>query len=70
MKNKWEIVHDCDDDQGNPTTYSLKTSDGKYYWICKAEFNTFDVIDHDACTILKNCKNLSSAKRWVTINLL
>ena len=70
MKREWNIVHDCDLDDGTPTEWSLKVSDGKFYWIAEVSDGTFDVIDHDAHAILMNCKTLASAKRWVTINLL
>lgn len=41
----------------------------KFFWI---EVNTkglYDVINCDAKTVLKTCKSLRSAKRWVTLNL-
>ena len=31
MKNKWEILHDCDDDNGNPSVYTYKAGENKYY---------------------------------------
>ena len=71
MKREWNIVHDCDLEDGTPTEWSLKVADGKFYWIAEVSDGTFDVIDHDAQTIIKeDCKTLASAKRWVTMNLL
>ena len=70
MRRKWEIVHDCDLEDGTPTTWSLKAGQKKFYWICEVSDKTFDVIDSDNHTILENCKTLRSAKRWVTMNLL
>ena len=70
MKREWNIVHDCDLEDGTPTEWSLRVSDGKFYWIAEGEGGTFDVIDHDAHTVLINCKTLARAKRWVTMNLL
>ena len=70
MKNKWEILHDCDDDNGNPTVYVIKAGENKYYWLELTYNNMVDVIDCDAETVLITCKTLASAKRWVTINLL
>lgn len=70
MKREWNIVHDCDLDDGTPTEWSLKVADDKFYWIDEVSDGTFDVIDHDAHTVLMNCKTLVSAKRWVTNNLL
>ena len=70
MKREWSIVHECDLDDGTPTEWSLEVADGKFYWIAEMSDGTFDVVDYDARTVLMNCKTLSSAKRWVTMNLL
>ncbi|WP_443713183.1 hypothetical protein [Ruminococcus sp.] len=70
MKNKWEVLHDCDDDNGNPTTYFLKVGENMFYWLVLVDNGMFDVIDCDCYTVLMTCKNLASAKRWVAINLL
>ena len=70
MKREWNIVHDCDLEDGTPTEWSLKVADGKFYWIDAMNDGTFDVIDYDSRTILMNCKTLVSAKRWVAMNLL
>ena len=70
MKRKWNIVHDCDLKDGTPTEWALKVAENKFYWIDVLNDGTFDIIDCDAHTVLQNCKSLSSAKRWVTINLL
>lgn len=70
MKNKWEILHDCDDDNGNPSVYTYKVGENKYYLLELQYDGMVDVIDCDGHTVLKTCKTLASAKRWVTINLL
>ena len=70
MKRKWNIVHDCDLEDGTPSEWSLKVADDKFYWIDEVFDGTFDVIDCDAHTILMNCKTLASAKKWVAMNLL
>lgn len=71
MKREWNVVHDCDLEDGTPTEWSLKVEDGKFYWIAAVSDGAFDVIDHDAKTvIMEGCKTLASAKRWVTMNLL
>ena len=31
MERKWNIVHDCDLEDGTPTEWSLKVADGKFY---------------------------------------
>lgn len=69
-KKEWNIVHDCDAEDGTPTEWSLQVAEGKFYWIDEVADGTFDVINHDAHTVLNNCKTLASAKRWVSINLL
>lgn len=36
MKVKWEIVHDCDDGNGNPTQWAAEINHpdyGRYCWI-------------------------------------
>lgn len=40
---------------------------GQYVWIELTYNNTYDVVAND--TVLKNCKSLASAKRWVSSNL-
>lgn len=70
MEREWNVVHDCDLENGRPTEWSLKVEDGKFYWISEAFDGTFDVIDHDAHTVLMSCKTLTGAKRWVATNLL
>ena len=71
MKREWNIVHDCDLEDGTPTEWSFKVADGKFYWIAEVSDGTFDVIDRDAQTvIMEGCKTLASAKKWVTMNLL
>ena len=67
---KWNVVHDCDLEDGTPTEWSLKITDDKFYWIAEDSNGTFDVIDDDAHSVLMNCKTLASAKRWVTMYLL
>lgn len=69
-KQEWQIIHECDLDDGTPTEWALKVADKKYYWISLMNDDTFNIIDNDAKTVLKNCKSLTSAKRWVTMNLL
>ena len=70
MEKVWNVVHDCDLEDGTPTEWSLKVAEGKFYWIAEASDGTFDVINHDAHTVLMSCKTLTGAKRWVAMNLL
>lgn len=69
-KRQWNVVHDCDGEDGTPSVWSLKIADKQYYWIDAAPDNTFNVIDTDGKTVLKNCRSLRSAKRWVAVYLL
>ena len=70
MKKKWEVVHDCDEENGNPTCWALEVSKSVFYWINETSDVKFEIIDHDAHTVLMNCKLLTSAKRWAAMNLL
>lgn len=72
MKNNWEIVHDCDDENENPTCWAKEINHkkyGKFVWITKG-LDGFDVeVNRSEFETLVRCKSLSSAKIWVTINL-
>ena len=69
---KWNIVHECDDDNGNPTQWAteINHSDyGRFVWI-DDEGEKFGVYSGKSCnTKLAECKSLAWAKRWVKINL-
>lgn len=72
-KKQWKIVHECDDDNGNPTQWSLEINHskyGKYCWITDMEDYFSVEVDHGEFIELKQCKSLISAKRWVSMNLL
>ena len=79
-KNEWKIVHDMDDDDGNPTGWSLEINHkkyGKYIWITINSDGKYHVEAYwyygtilDDCMTLAECKSLASAKRWVAMNLL
>ena len=74
MKNKWDIIHDCDDDDGQPTCWAKEVNHrkyGKYVWISKESDTEYavDVIPDTETRTLIICKSLTSAKRWVAINI-
>lgn len=73
-KNKWEIIHDADTEEGEPTTWSMEINHekyGKFVWVCQYDINDFRVeVDLGDFVELVTCKSLASAKRWVTMNLL
>ncbi len=69
-KHTWNIVHDCDGENGEPTCWSkeiLHPNYGRFVWISENVDGGFNVIV-DAGT-LKICKSLTGAKRWVSINI-
>lgn len=78
QKNKWHPVHECDDDEGNPSVWAKEVNHplyNKYIWITKVAENEF-LIEYDAdpnsassIKPLKTCRSLSAAKRWVSIHI-
>lgn len=71
----WEILHDCDDEEtGKATCWFTKIDHDKYgenAFIAKAvEGYNVEVYGSTDLIVLKNCKSLTSAKRWVSTNLI
>lgn len=73
MENKWRIVHDMDGDNGEAAQWVKEINHskyGKFVWITETENGTYDVdIDKGDFETLVTCKTITSAKRWVTINI-
>ena len=73
-KLSWKIIHECDDeDTGEPTCWSAVIDNpmyGKYVWITKDDSYNVEVLDNGEFKVLKKCKSLISAKRWVTTYLM
>ena len=72
-KLDWKIVHECDDEDGNPTQWSTEINHskyGKYCWINDMGDHFNIEVDCGGFTELKTCKSLPSAKRWVAMNLI
>lgn len=73
MKNIWNIIHDCDGENGEPTCWAKEIKSekyGKFVWITENENGTYDVeVDREEFITLVTCKTLTSAKRWVASNL-
>ena len=70
-KTYWNIVHDCDGENGEPTCWAREIFHpryGRFAWISENSDGSFDV-SVDAGTLI-TCKSLASAKRWVSINLI
>ena len=71
-KLKWEVVHDCNDEEGNPTQWSTEINHpkyGKYCWINDMADHFNVEVDYGGFVELARCKSLASAKRWVSMNL-
>ena len=74
MKREWEIIHDSDDEEGNPTCWFTSIDNKKYGKRCWISDNGegFDIeVDFNTKVIITimTCKTLTSAKRWVSRNL-
>lgn len=75
MQSIWSIIHECDDDNGNPTCWTQEINHdlyGQFVWIIQHSDNEYvvEVMPDDTNSIpLATCKSLSSAKRWVAINI-
>lgn len=73
MKYLWMAILECDDDDDNPTVWATEINSeryGKYVWIEKYDEDEFHITINDyEWRTLKICKSLTSAKRWVSMNL-
>jgi len=74
MKSQWNVVHDCDTEEGKPTCCAKRIDHptyGQFVWISEYSDNQFavEVIPITETKVLAICKSLSSAKRWVTTNI-
>lgn len=72
--NKWQIVHDCDGENGEPTCWTKEISHpdyGRFVWITENSNGKFDVeVEQEGdFQRLMTCKSLTSAKRWVSMNI-
>jgi len=73
MKTTYSVIHESDDDDGSPTCWAREINHkkyGKYVWISKEN----DVYNVEECSeelsVLVVCKTLTSAKRWISMNLV
>lgn len=73
MKMKWDIIHECDEEDGTPTQWAAKidhTKYGKYCWISDmGAYYSVEVFVNECFKELVRCKSLFSAKRWVSGHL-
>lgn len=71
----WNIVHDADDDEGKPTTWSAQVDSdeyGKYIWIEKSD-NGYDVVinnNHDDMVVFRSFDALDEAQNYVEEEML
>ena len=71
-KLQWNIVHECDKENGNPTQWVAEINHGqygKYCWINDMGDYFGIEVDYGGFMELMQCKTLVSAKRWVTTQL-
>lgn len=71
-KLKWEIIHECDDEDGNPTQWASEINHpiyGRYCWISNNGKYFSVEVNYGRFQELVKCKSFTSAKRWVTIHL-
>lgn len=74
---KWDPILECDDDEGNPTVWTSEVNSkkyGKYVWISQEDDDEFCITTSNYGSDLGSeplmiCKSLSSAKRWVSMNI-
>ncbi len=69
---KWNIVHECDDDNGEPTQWACKlTEDDQFVWIDKIGERAYGITNKaSGDDYLYVAGSLQGAKRWVNKNLI
>lgn len=71
---EWTVLHDADDDNGKPTMWAagiFHPEYGNWCWISDmGDHFAVEVEDTGDFVELAKCKSLTSAKRWVTMNLM
>lgn len=63
-KLKWKIIHESDDEDGNPTQWSTEINHMDGYFTVEVYYFYRGFVE------LARCKSFTSAKRWVTTNLM
>lgn len=69
---KWNIIHECDNDNGEPTQWVCKlTKDDQFVWIDKIGECAYGITNKaDGNDYLYVASSLQYAKRWVSRNLI
>ena len=74
MSLLWKPILECDDEEGNHTCWSAEVNHekyGKFVWITMlADRYHVEYDNNGFFETLANCKSLSSAKKWVTSNMM
>lgn len=67
-KLNWEIIHECDDDQRNPTEWAAEIRNPKYGRFCWIDdmggYFSISTSSNGGKELVR-CKSFTSAKRWV-----
>lgn len=67
MKNKWKGI--CPDEETGEPMYLMACINQEKVYLEIQDNGTCDVVEGKFLTTLKNCKTVTSAKRWVTMNI-
>lgn len=67
----WNVVHESDDDEGNPTLWATKIrDDAKFVWIELTVEHAYGITHlSNGNDYLHISKSLTGAKRWVSEHL-
>lgn len=72
-KLNWQVIHECDDENGNSTCWAAEINHslyGKYCWITDTGKYFSVEVECGVFEELAKCKTLASAKRWVYAHLM
>lgn len=65
---KWKVIHECDDENGNPTQWATEINHlryGKYCWISYTGDYFSVEVNCDGFVELAKCHSLAGAKLWI-----
>lgn len=73
MENTWNVIHEMDGENGEPTSWVKEVNHpkyGRFVWITENGNGLYDVeVDRNGFISLVTCKTVVSAKRWVSMNI-
>ena len=68
---KWNIVYECDNDNGEHTEWYCKLGEHSFVWIDKIGTNAYGITNKsDGNNYIHISKSLQAAKRWVNNNII